>query len=132
MLDRVSYERYDWYSMISKTIIKLPVGFCKELRRICPHDTKQDAPDAKSSLDVACGINRNYFLCSKFEKRGEFSAVEETYSDGSRRVYFATTQDIESHNTKDWAQCDSASCQKLLSDRIGEQKITRPGKSQIR
>jgi len=109
--------------MTSKTIIKIPVGFCKELRRICPHDTKQGMPGAKSSLDVACGINRNYFLCSKFEKKGEFSAIEETYSDGSRRISFAAPQDIESCTTKDWSKCDSSQCQKLLGDRIGWQKI---------
>jgi len=98
--------------------IKMPYGYCKELRRPCP------CPD-----DPACGIDRNYSRCSHFEKKGVASAIEEIDVDGKRRVYFKTAEAFNPVVKKVGFECNSASSQGILGDRIGWQKITRPGRS---
>jgi hypothetical protein len=93
-------------------VIYLPYGFCKELRRICPCET-----------DPSCTINKDYALCSKFEKKGSARAIEEIDGDGKRRVYFASTQVAKPCPREDWKNSDNPQGQKLLGDRIGWQKI---------
>ena len=93
-------------------IIYMPYGWCKELRRICPCET-----------DPSCTINKNYALCSKFEKKGKARAIEEIDGDGKRRIYFAAAQVTKPCPFENGKDCNSSSGQGLLGDRIGWQKI---------
>jgi hypothetical protein len=92
--------------------IKMPYGFCKELRRTCP------CPD-----DDACTIDKNYMLCSKFEKKGEARAIEEIDGDGKRRISFTFAKGAKCVGGQGGVGRDNPSTQQLLGDRIGWQKI---------